>query len=173
MREKNMSDTPAPSERDQRLERVLADYLHADEAGQPADREALLRQHPDLAADLGSFFRNRDAMQRIAEPIKQQAPALPETIGRPEAASVGVGAMLRYFGDYELLAEIARGGMGVVYRASQRSLKRVVALKMVRTWPLASSADLERFRIEAETVANLDHPNIVPIYEVGEYQGQH
>src|SRR5580704_17348649 len=98
-----MSETPStPSERDQRLERILADYLHAVEAGQPSDREELLRLHPDLAADLGSFFRNRDAMLRIAEPIKQQARALPETIGGSETTCDGVGATLRYFGDYEL-----------------------------------------------------------------------
>jgi uncharacterized membrane protein YccC len=73
-----MSETSSTSsECDQRLERILADYLHAEEAGQPSDREELLRKHPDVAADLGSFFRNRDAMQRMAEPIKQQTPALP------------------------------------------------------------------------------------------------
>lgn len=169
-----MSETPStPSERDQRLERILADYLHADEAGQPCNREELLRQHPDLAADLGSFFRNRDAMQRMAEPIKQQVPELPETIGGFEAISAGVGTMLRYFGDYELLEEIARGGMGVVYKAKQVSLNRTVALKMILAGQLASPADVQRFRTEAEAAANLDHPHIVPIYEVGEHQGQH
>lgn len=169
-----MSETPStPSEREQRLERILADYLHADEAGQSLDREELLRQHPDLAADLGSFFRNRDAMQRMAEPIKQQAPALPETIGPTEAASASVGAMIRYFGDYELLEEIARGGMGVVYKAKQISLNRVVALKMILAGQLASAVEVQRFHTEAEAAANLDHPNIVPIYEVGEHDGRH
>jgi eukaryotic-like serine/threonine-protein kinase len=115
-----MSETSSTSsECDQRLERILADYLHAEEAGQPSDREELLRKHPDVAADLGSFFRNRDAMQRMAEPIKQQTPALPETIGPTEATSAGVGAMIRYFGDYELLEEIARGGMGWYTRPSR------------------------------------------------------
>jgi eukaryotic-like serine/threonine-protein kinase len=168
-----MSETPStPSERDQRLERILADYLHAVEAGQPSDRDELLRQHPDLAADLGSFFRNRDAMQRIADPIKQQAPALPETIGGFEATSDGVGTMLRYFGDYELLEEIARGGMGVVYKAKQVSLNRMVGLKMILAGQFASAVEVQRFRSEAEAAANLDHPNIVPIYEIGEHEGQ-
>ncbi|HEV3262481.1 MAG TPA: serine/threonine-protein kinase [Gemmataceae bacterium] len=168
-------------EHDQRANQIIAAYLEAERLGQAPDQEELLRRHPDLAEELRSFFADKDQFSRMAEPIDHvvaPAPAVPGSAEAPtlppgETLSVGPCARVRYFGDYELLEEIARGGMGVVYRARQVSLNRVVALKMILAGQLASPAEVQRFHTEAEAAANLDHPNIVPIYEVGEHEGQH
>jgi predicted Ser/Thr protein kinase len=148
---------------------VIAGYLQAAERGEHPDRPALLAAHPNLRGELAAYFSDLDRMNRMAAPLRLDDPNA--TVG-PDENLACLLPVLRYFGDYEVEAEIARGGMGVVYRAKQKSLNRTVAVKMILSGQLASEGDVARFRAEAEAAGNLDHPNILPIYEVGEHEGQ-
>jgi WD40 repeat protein/HEAT repeat protein len=161
---------------DPRLSQVIADYLQAVDAGTPPDRRDVLARHPDLAGELRAFFADQDRVDRLAAPLRAEAAGGATVTHAPDgngpAPAAGVPGSIRYFGDYELLGELARGGMGVVFRARQVSLNRVVAVKMILAGQLAGPAAVARFRAEAEAAANLDHPHILPIHEVGEHLGQ-
>jgi tetratricopeptide (TPR) repeat protein len=163
------------SEHEQRVNRLLAEYLEAERLGQAPDRDELLRRHPELARELQSFFADKDQFGQLAGLLAVATPKPADTATTtPESSSEAAAATkVRYVGDYELLEEIARGGMGVVYKARQISLQRLVALKMILAGQFASADEVRRFRTEAENAARLDHPHIVPIYGVGEHEGQH
>ena len=167
------------SSREQKLHDVLAAYFEAAENGDDPDRRILLDRHPELAAELADYFAVQDEVHHMAVPLRAMVSKRPErrrsiraesdrAALRGMSASSAVTSAGLSFGDYELQGVIARGGMGIVFRARQRSLNRLVALKVIRDGARASDDDARRFRNEAEAVAHLDHPHIVPIYEVGE-----
>jgi WD40 repeat protein/serine/threonine protein kinase len=153
---------PAPRSSEDRFEQVLAEFLQAEERGERPDPTELLRQHPELETPLREYFRDRDHLDW--RPIKPARPAAPPPPRLPSGS---------LFGDCEILGELGHGGMGVVYKARQRRLGRLVALKMILAGHLAGPEQIKRFHREAQDVARLDHPNIVPIYEVGQHDGQH
>src|SRR5262245_4042651 len=157
--------TPAPESttREQRLHEIMLACVEAEERGEAPDRDRLLAQHPEFAAELAEFF----AGQRVEALLAAFRRATTVVELPPE-----IETPVQSFGDYEILSELGHGGMGVVYKARQKSLNRAVALKMILTGKFASPADVERFRAEAETIATLDHPHVVPVYEVGEHEGR-
>ncbi len=151
-------------ERDARLAQLLETLSQAHRQGQSPNFEALAAQYPDLADELRSLWATAQFAAAFATPATTSLPATKtDTNSLP---------MPKTFGDYDLLEEIGRGGMGVVYKARQCSLDRIVALKMVRDLASASGKEWARLRAEAKSVSWIQHPNIVQVYDFGEYQGQ-
>ena len=158
----------AEKNRDDRLAIVLEGLLSQQSAGQAIDYSLLAREHPDLVDEIRQLL----AVGQMIDFV-QSKPITPATIAHPSPGTASSTLKLpATFGDFELLEELGRGGMGVVYKAYDRTLQRNVALKMILRGVHATAADLGRFRSEAQSAGGLTHPNIVPIYQVGEQDGQ-
>jgi eukaryotic-like serine/threonine-protein kinase len=156
---------------------IIAEYLRSTESGKSIDMESWIASHPGFESELRSFVKNHLELNQFLEPLRHSIEA--ETLTNPLESMEMVASdaheatsCIRYFGDYQLLNEVARGGMGVVFRARQMTLDRIVAVKMILEGRLASPDSEARFQLEAQAAASLDHPNIVPIYEIGENDGQ-
>ena len=153
--------------RDDLLAGLLAGLSDDLRSGRTADVEKRAIENPTLASELRELW----ALAQVVELAKPKNETLPFVAPRSDTA-LSPSSLPRTFGDFELLEEVGRGGMGVVYRAKQNSLGRTVAVKMVREAHLATPADAARFRDEAEAAARLKHPNIVTVHEVGNNDGQ-
>lgn len=151
---------------DEKLASLLAELTHQLRTGGQPDCESVARRHPDVAQELRELW----PAVLLSEEMAKTTPPVPPPARAAAAATPDFQP--RSFGDYELLEELGRGGMGVVFKARQRSLDRIVAVKMVLRGNLASDDDLARFRAEAEAAARLAHPNIVSVYQVGDCDGQ-
>ena len=165
------------SPRDEALAQLLAKMTDEFIAGREPDLQAVTAQAPEFASELRELWatiRIANLASRSADDAKPEAQEADVASNGSDSGGAGARRPITpvRFGDYELLAEIGRGGMGVVYKARQISLNRVVALKMILRGESAAPADVARFRAEAQSVARLEHPQIVPVYEVGENDGQ-
>jgi serine/threonine-protein kinase len=147
---------------DDRAFAALGAFLDELHAGKSPDRQKLVAEFPELHGMLECL----ESLHRLVpSPTPQQPPA------RATSGLTAGGPV--QFGNYELLGELGRGGMGVVYRARQRGLDRLVAIKMILASSLASPELVQRFHAEAKAAARLHHPNIVHIHEAGQVEGQH
>jgi serine/threonine-protein kinase len=176
------SADPEADERESLLIRYLDEFAEHARAGESPDFDAVGKSHPELVDELRQLW----ATAMVAEDLATLSYALGGVAAKAEGPDDHAGAEPQgsgptprsaatvppRVGDYEILDEIGRGGMGIVYRARQISLGRIVALKMVLQGALSSASDRTRFRAEAESAARLHHPHITPVYEVGEEQGQ-
>jgi WD40 repeat protein len=159
--------TPDMTGHEQQLDEVLAAYLEGVEAGWAApDPGRLQACYPHLAGDLARFFADQQRVERVTRslrpaPLPLEDATLPAAGGPPEGRLPDIAG-------HELLEELSRGGMGVIYKARHRASGRTVALKMILSGALSAPEERERFQKEVQTVAALRHPGIVTLYEVGD-----
>ncbi|MBI5820658.1 MAG: serine/threonine protein kinase [Verrucomicrobia bacterium] len=158
-----------PGSNDDALAAALDSYLAELQAGRKPDRASFLARHPELVTMLDCV----EALHHLAPPPSSAHAETIDSSADGQTPRQPKPEPFADFGRYDLLEEIGRGGMGVVYRARQKELDRVVALKIILAGQLASPEIVRRFLAESRAAARLQHPNIVRVFEAGEFQGRH
>jgi eukaryotic-like serine/threonine-protein kinase len=151
--------------RDVELERLAAEFVERHRQGEHPPLSEYTDHYPDLAADIRNLFPALVQIEKLKLPI--------DATGEFERPATAAPAKLERLGDYRILREVGRGGMGVVYEAEQESLGRHVALKVLPSAALLNPTYLARFHREAKAAGRLHHTNIVPVFGVGECDGVH
>jgi len=146
-----------PALDDPRVIAALEEYLSGAEAGRRPDRDQFLNRHADIAGPLAACIDGMEVLHSL----------------EPGLDSSGANMHAAPLGDFRILREVGRGGMGIVYEAEQISLSRRVALKVLPFAATMDSRQLQRFQNEARAAASLEHPHIVPVYGVGCERGVH
>ena len=160
-------------EREDLLYDRLIACLEASGEVRDALRAPIEADFPEFAQELREFFDGERMLERFASPLRLSGSLTPSTVWGQAQPAKAAPTAIPSLSDYELVREIARGGMGVVYEARHKMLGRAVALKTIRAGERATEEDVRRFEEEARRVAQLDHPGIVPLYEAGHEHGQH
>jgi hypothetical protein len=170
-----------PSDRDERVQEVILEYLRAQDAGRAPDHREVVARHPELAPELAEFFGLTDQLEPVLSALRV-APGDPSTAtATPDARDLGEtqsevtpparGAVPASLPGYEILGVLGEGGMGTVYQARHVHLHRIDAVKVIRADKGPGPELRARFQAEARAVAKLDHPNLVRVYHSGEADG--
>lgn len=160
---------------EQSFDQIVHAYYEAVENGQSVGPESFILKYPEYQNELRSFFADLNALNDLPGlgDLENTTDQTGDLRSRPQFPKLTNGGQVTYIGQYLLIEEIARGGMGVVFKARQENLSRIVALKMILSGALASSTEVDRFRREARAAARLQHPNIVSVYEIGQHDGHY
>lgn len=154
-----------PEERDELIDRAILEYMQAQDRGQPIPLEEFLARHDIIRPELLSYFGNAAQLKDVLQPFASTI--APDGIAASGSGATSHGYFLKSFGAYVVSKELARGGMGIIYRAYHQPLKRDVAIKVMLADPRTHPSTVVRFLEEAQIIGQLQHPGIAPVHETG------
>ena len=160
-------ENPEADEGDSEIAKIIEDLSLKAERGESVDINAVAKQHPEIADDLREVWGALLIANAVTRPSSGDQSFQPSVSSDDTFSDIELPCR---FGDYELLEEIGRGGMGMVFKARHQQLNRIVAIKMLLRGRFASAENKARFHQEAQSAAGLHHPGIVSVFEVGEQE---